>query len=288
MKKSKVTGCLISIALILLQISCSTTTEKFEGYVAAGDYANAINIYEDKISGKIEQEQAAQDFMWTSVSNALTDYAEGTIDITSAKDTFNCISKINDSLSVLGADFYYLYNELSTLQMSKESYEKAVGKISEEDYETAVELLTQVVESDIQNYESAKKQLNLCYEGIYQDANSAIDQYITEEQYELAFEAYDQFYQNYAELISVELQKKMDRCATEYRNQVVENSIEIYHDSGASAANTAITRGLQFLKDDAGLISVSSLYQSVAEPVSFKHLTGRENNGVGVSANDKM
>lgn len=287
MKKSKTTGYLISIVLILFLASCSNPTKKFEDYVVAGDYANAISTYEAKISGNIEKEQAAQDFMWTSVSNALTDYAKGTIDIETAKNTFNCISKINDGLSVLGADFYYLYDELNTLQVSKESYEEAVGKVDEKDYEAAAELFTQVIEGDIQNYESAKEQLNLCYEGIYQDINSAIDQYMAEEQYELAFETYGQFYQNYAELITLELREKMDRCATEYRNQVVENSIEIYHDSGANAADAAIARGLQFLEDDAGLINVSNLYQSVAEPVSFKHLAGRENNGVGLNGADK-
>lgn len=287
MKKSKTAGYLISIALILFLTSCSNPTKKFEDYVIAGDYANAISTYEDKISGNIEKEQTAQDFMWTSVSDALTDYAEGTIDAENAKNTFNCISKINDSLSVLDTDFYYLYDELNTLQRSKENYKEAVGKADEKDYEAAAELFAQVIESDIQNYKSAKEQLNLCYEGIYQNVNSAIDRYMTEEQYEFAFEAYDQFNQNYAELTTLELQEKMDGCATEYRNQVVENSIEIYHESGATAADAATTRGLQFLKDDAGLINVSNLYQSVAEPVPFKRLTGRENNGVGLSGADK-
>lgn len=280
-------GNLFSAILIIFFLSSCSSAEKFEDYVTAGDYANAISVYEDKISGNIEKEQSARDFMQTYVSNALTDYAEGTVDIGSAKNVIDCISRIDDSLSVMDENFYCSYDELNELQMSKENYEKALVKYSEKDYEAAAELLTQVIEGDTQNYDSSREQLELCYEGIYQDVSSIIEQYIAEEQYELAFETYDQFSQNYVELTTVELQEKMDRCAAEYRNQVMENSISIYHDSGANAAYAAINRGLQFLEDDAALINVSNLYQSVTEPVPFKQLTGRENNGVGTFGADK-
>lgn len=266
---------LATMLFIALLSSCSAT-DKFEDCVTAGNCADAISVYQEKISGNTGKEREAQDFMWSYISNTLSDYAEGKIDTEEAENAFNCLSQINNQLAVLGADFNYLYGELDVVRASKENFEKATTMSNRKDYEAAAELFLKVNESDIENYEKAQEQLKLCYMELYQDVNTTIDQYIAQTEFELAIQTYENFFQRHEELISDELTQKAESCRSEYRRQIIEKSINIYHESGADAADAVIVRGLQLLEDDQALINVSNLYQSVSEPVSFKQLTGRE------------
>lgn len=88
------------IALIVALLSSCSATNKFEDCVAAGNYADAISVYQEKIYGNTEKEREAQDFLWTYVSSALTDFAEGKMDLTDTKAAFSTVSKINTSSSL--------------------------------------------------------------------------------------------------------------------------------------------------------------------------------------------
>lgn len=148
----------LTILLIVLLSSCSAT-DKFEDCVVAGNYVDAISIYQEKISGNTDKEQNAQDFMWSYINSTLSDYAEGKTDTKKAERAFGCISKINSELSVLGADFNYLYDEFHTVQLSKDSYDKAVSLVEQGDYKGAMTLFAKVNEVDTEHYDAANKQL---------------------------------------------------------------------------------------------------------------------------------
>lgn len=185
MKKLKTIICCSSILLMLFLSACNAA-DKFEDYVLAGNYADAISVYRDKISGNIEKEQTAQDFMLTYVGNVLTDYAEGSIDAKSATNAFNCISRINENLSVLGADFYYLYDNLNTLHASKESFEEAVRNVDKKDYKSALELFAEVNELDTQNYSTAQEQMAFAYDSYKAELTATVNKLIQEKEFEQA------------------------------------------------------------------------------------------------------
>lgn len=220
------------IALIVALLSSCSATNKFEDCVAAGNYADAISVYQEKIYGNTEKEREAQDFLWTYVSSALTDFAEGKMDLTDTKAAFSTVSKINNELSILGADFNYLYGELDVVQTSKENFEKAVTLSNSEDYNAAIELFLMVDERDSENYEKAKEQADLCAKQICQKADAQIDQHIASKEYDLAIGVYDQLVQNYDNYITDELIQKIERCKASIY-QIANSKIDQYIADGA-------------------------------------------------------
>lgn len=285
-KRQIVSSAVLLCVSLLLFLSACGTSDSFEKHVRSGNYADAISLYRDKISGNSTKELDAKNFLLEYIQKTLTDYASGEIDDQSAESVFDCLLKIDDELYILNVELGYSLEQLTVLQMSKEDYEAAIVMENNGDYESAASLFASVDESDTQNYTSAITHLESCYTAIYEETNSSIDNYISENEFELAINTYDHFNQAHSDLVTDDMIGKFGTCVVEYRKQIVEDSIESYHASGAEAADAVINRGLQVLSGDNQLINVSNLYQSVTEPVSFKSLTGRE-NGVGLNGVSK-
>lgn len=277
---------LLCVSLLLFLTACGTS-DSFEKHVRSGNYTDAISLYRDKISGNSTKELDAKNCLLEYIQKTLTDYASGEIDDQSAGSAFDCLLKIDDELHILNVELGYSLEQLTVLQMSKEDYEAAIVMENNGDYESAASLFASVDESDTQNYTSAITHLETCYTAIYEETNSSIDNYISENEFELAINTYDHFNQAHSDLVTDDMIEKFETCVVKYRKQIVEDSIESYHDSGAEAADAVINRGLQVLSGDNQLINVSNLYQSVTEPISFKSLTGREDGGVSLNGTDK-
>lgn len=173
----------LTMLLIILLSSCSAT-DKFEDCVAAGNYADAVSIYQEKISGNVDKEHEAQDFMWSYIGSTLSDYAEGQIDTKKAESAFGCISKINSELSILGADFNYLYDEFQTVQLSKENYEKAVTLAEQGDYKGAIALFAKVTEVDTEHYDAANEQLQTVRDAYKADVSEKMQSSIEAGEYD--------------------------------------------------------------------------------------------------------
>ena len=287
-KKFAATCCfLVSASLLIICLTSWDAAKTFEDHVTSGNYADAISIYNDKIFGNSNKEVEAKNFIREYMGNALEDYATGTIGEADVDAIFNCLIKLDDELYILNVDLGRAIEQYTVLQMSKEKYEQAVSEMMRESYDEAANLFAGVDESDIQNYEEARQQFQLCNSAIYEKTDSSITRYIADEQYELAIKEFEQFIQKHEELVESDMNDKIADCKTKYRNQIIEKSIDLYHSHGAAAANIEINKGLQLLPDDAQLVNVGSLYLSVSEPVSFNHLTGSE-EGASLYGSDKI
>lgn len=172
MKRRISAGLLAVVVAAVCLTACGRTKRSFEACVTAGDYDDAISMYESQIDGNSKKELEAETFLRQYMEGVLTQYATGEIDDQQAQSALSCLEKIDDELYLLGEDLSLAQEQVEALQQSKEWFRTGTEKMEGDDYVSALEAMgcfRWVIEEDTQNYDRAQEQMALAYKIALED-----------------------------------------------------------------------------------------------------------------------
>lgn len=242
-KKTFFSGVLLCMSLLvfLLLAACSASSS-FEEYVKSGNYADAISLYRDKISGNSAKELEAKNFLLEYTQETLLDYASGEIDNQSAESVFDCLLKINDELYILNVDLGISLEQFTTLQMSKENYAKGAGLQESGKLEDAMEAFLGVVSEDAENYDRAQDKLAEIGNAYTREYADAIDSAFCSNDYAGVIREYAVAHSNRYVTISSDMTDKYTSSMTSYLDDVSKKAEDAF---GSSKDYSAAIRILQ-------------------------------------------
>ena len=127
---------------------------EFGNYVSAGEYQDAILVYNNSILGNAVWELQAQEYLIDSLESAFWDYNDGDISVESANAIFSCVQRVDESLCIISSQLSDLKSNYDALTQSKNFYNDGLEKMEQGDYEAAMYAFDSVSHIDT-NYDDA-------------------------------------------------------------------------------------------------------------------------------------
>lgn len=160
MKMRKIfTVALASVILIFTMTACGSPSDSFETQIEQGNYGKAIEIYDAKISGNSEYENSARSFLQGYFEESWNNYKSGKLADQEFVNRYTTVEKVNDEVWALD-DMDTVYRQYLSVKDSKDAYAKGTEYVSKGEFASAIDVFSQVISDDTENYDNAQNALS--------------------------------------------------------------------------------------------------------------------------------
>lgn len=158
---------LAALILVFTMTACGNPSDSFETQIEQGNYGKAIEIYTAKLSGNSEYENSARSFLQGYFEESWNNYKSGEIADQEFMNRYTTIEKVNEAVWAL-YDMDTVYHQYLSVKDSKDAYAKGTVYVAQGEFESAINVFSQVISDDTENYDNAQNALSEAIEQ-YQD-----------------------------------------------------------------------------------------------------------------------
>lgn len=179
---------LILAALALNLTGCANNIDTFAQYVREGNYSDAINLYQEKLTKDSESYAICQEMVQAYLEETLTAYAQGEVSRLDAEEMLNTMEMLEDYLYLVDGleEGYTLFSDLRN---SKADFQKAEQYRENGELELALEAYSQVLPEDTEHFSDARINMELMQLQMSENIRTALIQAYEQKDYPAVFQA---------------------------------------------------------------------------------------------------
>lgn len=206
---------LILAALALNLTGCANNIDTFAKYVREGNYSDAINLYQEKLTDDSESYAICQEMLQAYLEETLTAYAQGEVSRLEAEEVLNTMEMLEDYLYLVDGleDGYTLYSDLRN---SKADFRQAEQYRENGEFERAMEAYSCVLPEDTENFSTARENLQALQQQMEENYRNAVIQAYESKDYPTVFQAYRDAERSPYDVITEDLTEIREAAVTEY------------------------------------------------------------------------